>query len=233
MEEKILYIVSTPIGNLGDVTFRAIETLKKVDLILCEDTRVTKKLLDRYKIKKPLLSYHQRSRLSRVDMIIEHMRSGKILALATDAGTPGISDPGNELVAKIIEEFGDAVQVVPIPGPSAITALAQVAAMNMSKFIFLGFPPHKKGRETYFTSMLSSHYPVVYFDSPHRFLKNMELLSKISKKNNRSVNLVVGRELTKMFEQVKRGTIDEVINYFIEHDDKMKGEFVIIADIDF
>lgn len=228
-----MYIVSTPIGNLEDVTFRAVETLKKVDLILCEDTRVTRKLLGRYDIKKPLLSYHQRSRLSRVGAIIEHIRSGKTLALATDAGTPGISDPGNELVAKIIEEFGDEIQVVPIPGPSAITALAQIAAMNMSKFTFLGFPPHKKGRQTYFTTMLSSRYPVIYFDSPHRFLKNLELLSKIAEDNNQSVNLVVGRELTKMFEQVKRGMIDEIIQYFSEHDDKVKGEFVIIADIDF
>ena len=233
MEQKTLYIVSTPIGNLGDVTFRAIETFKKVDLILCEDTRVTKRLLDRYDIKKPLLSYHQRSRLSRVDIIIEHIRGDKTLALATDAGTPGISDPGNELVAKIIEELGDEIQIVPIPGPSAITALAQVAAMNMSKFTFLGFPPHKKGREMYFMAMLSSHYPIVYFDSPHRFLKNLELFSRIAKDANRSVTLVVGRELTKMFEQVKRGTIDEIMEYFTEHQDKVKGEFVIIADIDF
>ncbi|MEA2006712.1 MAG: 16S rRNA (cytidine(1402)-2'-O)-methyltransferase [Patescibacteria group bacterium] len=232
-EEKKFYVITTPIGNLGDITLRALKTLKEVDLVLCEDTRVTRKLLDHYGIKKPLLSYHQRSKPSKTIEIIEQIRDEMTLALVTDAGTPGISDPGNELIEKIIKEFGEGIQVIPIPGPSALTALAQVAAINMSKFTFLGFPPHKKGRETYFISMLSSHYPLVYFDSPHRFLKNLQLLSRLAIEHERTVNLIVGRELTKMFEQVKRGAIDEVVKYFTENEKKIKGEFVIIADIDF
>lgn len=232
-QEKYFYVIATPIGNLSDVTLRAIETLKESDLVLCEDTRVTRRLLDHYEIKKPLLSYHQRSKLSKTKEIIEQIRDDMTLALVTDAGTPGISDPGNELIEKIMEEFGDEIQIVPIPGPSALTALAQVAAINMSKFTFLGFPPHKKGRETYFISMLSSHYPLVYFDSPHRFLKNLQLLSRLANEHERRVSLVVGRELTKMFEQIKRGTIHEVIEYFTENEKKIKGEFVVIADIDF
>lgn len=231
-----LYIVATPIGNLEDITLRALRILREVDLILCEDTRVTKKLLDRYEIQKPLLSYHHHSKLSRVEKIAEHLENGKTLALVSDAGTPGIQDPGNKLIysfllpkTKSSERFprlslGKEINIVPIPGPSAVTTIASVAGINMDKFCFLGFPPHKKGRETFFREVAEAKYPVVYFDSPHRFLKNLELLEKFCP----DAKLIVGRELTKMFEEVVRGGIGEVRKYFENNFEKTKGEFAII-----
>lgn len=228
--KKAFYIISTPIGNLEDVTFRAIETLKSVDLILCEDTRVTRRLLERYSISKPLLSYHQRSKLSRVETIIEHIQNGKTCGLVTDAGTPGISDPGNELIEKIIEVFGDEIKIVPIPGPSALTTLASVAGIDLSKFCFLGFPPHKKGRETFFKRVASSKEPIIYYESPHRFLKNLKLLQKMCQTSEIKKELIIGRELTKMFEEIKRGRPEELIEYYESGDGLIKGEFVVIVD---
>jgi 16S rRNA (cytidine1402-2'-O)-methyltransferase len=236
MENKIigkLYIVATPIGNLEDITLRALRVLKEVDLILCEDTRVTKKLLDRYEIQKPLLSYHHHSKLSRVEKIAEHLENGKDLALVSDAGTPGIADPGNELIAKL-GNWGDEgnwgkrgeFEVVPVPGASAPATLASVAGINMSRFTFLGFPPHKKGRETFFREVAEVKYPIVYFESPHRFLKNLELLEKFKP----DAKLVVGRELTKMFEEILRGEIGEIREKWEKRPEKEKrGEFVIIV----
>lgn len=223
-EKGVLYIVATPIGNLEDITLRALRVLKEVDLILCEDTRVTKKLLDRYEIQKPLLSYHHHSKLSRVEKIVEHLENGKNLALVSDAGTPGISDPGNELIVFLRLNLKN-VEIVPIPGASALTVLASVAGINMSKFSFLGFPPHKKGRETFFRGVAESKYPIIYFESPHRVLKNLELLSKFKP----DAKLIVGRELTKMFEEIVRGSADEILEYYKNNGDKVKGEFVIIA----
>ena len=225
-----LYIVATPIGNLEDITLRALRVLREADLILCEDTRVTKKLLDRYEIQKPLLSYHHHSKLSRVEKIIEHLENGKSLALVSDAGTPGISDPGNELIGKLFEgNWGDKgnqekFEIIPIPGASAVAAMASVAGVNMSHFTFLGFPPHKKGRETFFRGVAEAKYPVIYFESPHRFLKNLELLEKFRP----DAKLVVGREMTKMFEEVKRGDIGEIKGYFEKNPGKARGEFVVI-----
>jgi len=222
-----LYIVATPIGNLEDVTLRALRVLKEADLILCEDTRVTKKLLDRYEIQKPLLSYHHHSKLSRVEKIVEHFENGKNLALVSDAGTPGISDPGNELVAEL-GDWGnrEKFEIIPIPGPSAITTLASVAGINMNRFTFLGFPPHKKGRETFFREVAEAKYPVIYFESPHRFLKNLELLEKFKP----NAKLVVGREMTKMFEEVVRGEVREIRENWEKRENKEnRGEFTIIC----
>ena len=225
-----LYIVATPIGNLEDVTLRALRTLKEVDLILCEDTRVTKKLLDRYEIQKPLLSYHHHSKLSRIEKIVEYLENGKNLALVSDAGTPGISDPGNELVASLLSPkagpldlLRSGLRIIPIPGVSAITSLASVAGINMSRFAFMGFPPHKKGREKFFREVSEMKYPVIYFESPYRFLKNLELLSKFKP----DAKLVIGRELTKMFEETKRGTLVEIADYFKLK--TVKGEIVIVV----
>ena len=217
-----LYIVATPIGNLKDITFRAIETLKGVDLIACEDTRVTKKLLFHYKIEKPLVSFHDRSKLTKFDRIVSEMKNGKKVALVTDAGTPGISDPGNKLVERALEEN---IVVVPIPGPSALTALVSVSGIDMSRFVFLGFPPHKKGRQTFLKEIAVFKLPVIYYDSVHRFMKNLEFLKDLKLDKN----LIVGREITKMFEETVRGSISEVLEYFEENPDKQKGEFVIIV----
>jgi 16S rRNA (cytidine1402-2'-O)-methyltransferase len=222
LEEGILYIVATPIGNLGDITLRALETLKQVDLILCEDTRVTKKLLDRYEIKTPAISYHQHSKIKRVDEIVEKLKSGQKLALVTDAGTPGISDPGNVLVAEVIKEE---IRVSPIAGASAVATLISVSGIDMQKFVFLGFPPNKKGRQTFFKEVLEFNLPVVYYESPYRFIKNLELLKELGCEKN----VIVGRELTKIFEEVKRGDVTDMINYFSQKE-RIRGELVVILN---
>lgn len=228
MEKLNFYIVATPIGNLGDVTFRAIETLKEADLILCEDTRVTAKLLNHYEIKKPLLSYHQQSNSDKVDKIIEKLKEGKVLALVTDAGTPGISDPGNELVAEISKKFKDEIQIIPIPGASAVATLACVAGIDLSKFAFLGFVPNKKGRQTFFKQAINFDFPVFYYDSPYRFLKNVKLCKELCEELGVSREMIVGRELTKMFEEIVRGDLNEIEEYFENKEGRIKGEFVVI-----
>jgi len=140
-----LFVVATPIGNLEDITLRALRVLKEVDFILCEDTRVTKKLLDRYEITKPLLSYNEHNHRARAEEVARELQAGKSIALVTDAGTPAISDPGARLVAAVVEAAPE-VKIVPIPGPSAVAAAASVAGFPADSFVFLGFPPHKKGR---------------------------------------------------------------------------------------
>jgi 16S rRNA (cytidine1402-2'-O)-methyltransferase len=217
----MLYIVGTPIGNLEDLTFRALRTLKEADLIACEDTRVTSKLLKRYEIEKPLISYHQHSKVGKIDQIIEKLQKGENIALVTDAGTPGVSDPGNLLVQEAIE---NGIEVESIPGVSAITTLISISGIDMQKFTFFGFPPHKKGRETFFKKLLSYDHPVMYYESPYRIMKNLNLLREFDDDKK----LIVGRELTKMFEEVKRGKIDEVIEYFGQKE-KVKGELVVIV----
>lgn len=222
MNTGILYIVATPIGNLEDITLRALRILKEVDCVACEDTRVTSKLLSHYEISKPLLSLHQHSGKVQFDKIISQLLEGKNIAYCSDAGTPGVSDPGNQLVAEAVVKD---VAVVPIAGASALTALISVAGIDMQTFNFLGFPPHKKGRETYFKKVAGLDLPAVYYDSPHRVIKNLELLKKFSPDKK----VILGRELTKMFEQVVRGDINEVQKYFEENPTKMKGEFVVIV----
>jgi 16S rRNA (cytidine1402-2'-O)-methyltransferase len=222
MDTGILYIVATPIGNLEDITLRALETLKRADLIACEDTRVTKKLLDRYEIKTQVTSFFQHSKAPKISQILEALKSGKNVALVTDAGTPGISDPGNKLVEQAIIEN---TAVIPVPGVSALTALVSIAGIDMQKFVFLGFPPHKKGRETFFKEVTVLKYPSVYYESPHRVLKNLELLKSLGTEKN----IILGRELTKMFEETVRGKAEEVLKYFSENPGKVKGEFTIIV----
>ena len=156
----MLYIVATPIGNLSDITFRAIDVLKFVDLILCEDTRQTKKLLDHYAISKPLVSYHQHSKIEKIDYIIGELKSGKNLALVSDAGTPGISDPGNMLVEAVLKE---GIQIVPIPGPSAVVTALSASGFPTDTFIFYGFMPHKKGKETLLKQIATSDKVVVFY----------------------------------------------------------------------
>ncbi len=201
-----LYIVSTPIGNLEDVSKRALRTLSEVDLILCEDTRVTKKLLDRYKIKTPTLSYHQHSELKKVEYIIQLLKEGKNLVLVSDAGTPGISDPGNKLIARLIEVEPRSVKIMPVPGASAVTAAASMAGFPMDKFVFLGFPPAKKKRKKFFEEVANSKYPVIFYESPHRIIKSLTELRMLDEQ----MEVVVCRELTKKFETIYRGIVKEV-----------------------
>lgn len=212
----ILYIVATPIGNLKDITYRAIEILKSVDLIACEDTRHTKILLDRYQITKPLVSYHQHSRLTKIDFLITELQNGKDVAVVTDAGTPGISDPAGALIAAAIKVN---IKVVPIPGTSALTTILSVADFQLDKFLFLGFLPKKKGRKTILEYISNNNLPIIIFESPHRILKTLEEL----KQYIGSRSLIVGRELTKKFEEIYRGQISEILPQI-----PSKGEFVIL-----
>lgn len=221
-----LHVVATPIGNLEDMSLRALRILSEVDFILCEDTRVTKKLLEYYKIKTPLISYHQHSQLKKVEYIIQLLREGKNVALVSDAGTPGISDPGGKLIREAWKQCGN-VAIVPVPGPSAITAAASISGFAMDKFLFLGFPPHKKKRKKFFEEVISSKYPVIFYESPHRIGKTLQELSEIMKQGgDETRNIAVCRELTKKFETVYRGTIHEVVKQI--EPKGYRGEFVIV-----
>ena len=219
----ILYIVATPIGNLEDMTLRALRIIKEADCVACEDTRVTSKLLNHYNIKKSLISYHQHSELKKINIIIEKLKEGKNIALVTDAGTPGISDPGNILVSEAVKNN---IEIHPIPGPSALASMISISGIDLQKFLFLGFPPHKKGRETFFKEAVGSRYPVIYYESPHRFIKNLELLKLLECQKS----IIIGRELTKIFEEVQRGSAAEILSYYQENKEKIKGEFVVILD---
>ena len=223
----ILYVIATPIGNLEDISQRALETLKNVNLVLAEDTRVGRKLLNYYKINQKVISYHQHSKPARVREIISLLENGLKIALICDAGTPGISDPGNELIEKIIAELGDRVRIIPIPGPAALTAAASIAGFPMDKFLFLGFPPHKKKRNKFFKQVVDSEYPVIFYEAPYRIIKSLKELQTAVKNSRKKIELVVCRELTKKFETIYRGDIDKVIKEI--EGDKIKGEFVIIA----
>jgi len=219
-----LYVVATPIGNLEDISLRALRILKEADLILSEDTRITKKLLERYNISKPTISYHQHSRLSKISYILSQLKQGKNLALVSDAGAPGISDPGSKLIEEAVKELGNQVEIISIPGPSAITAALSISGLPADKFLFLGFPPSKKKREKFFKEVVNFKYPVIFYESPHRILKSLEKLNEALTKNRK---IIVCRELTKKFEIIYRGDIKETINQLKE--DKIRGEFVVIV----
>ena len=221
------YVIATPIGNMGDITLRAIETLKSVDLILCEDTRETKKILDKYNISKPTMSYHAQSKLSKTDKIFDLLNEGKDLALVSDAGTPGISDPGAMLISKIKEDtyMRDPVNVIPIPGASAVITALSASGLPTHEFTFLGFLPHKKGRETLFKEIAQAKRTMVFYESPHRILKTLESLVKFCP--NKKV--CVARELTKIYEEFQTGTPAEILEYFNKNKDKVRGEFTVIV----
>ncbi len=217
-----LFVVATPIGNMEDITIRALRVLNACDLIVCEDTRVAKKLLFKHDISKPLLAIPQRVADLKIRRVLELLEVGKNVALSTDAGTPGVSDPGNEVVARVIEA---GFCVSPVPGPSALSALLSVAGVNTQEFVFKGFPPHKKGRETFFRNIASSDIPAVYYESPYRVVKNLELLSTLAPEKH----IIVGRELTKFFEEIRRGTVLEVLEYYKNNPGKVKGEFALFV----
>jgi len=224
-----LFIVATPIGNLEDISLRALRILKEVDIILCEDTRVTRKLLSRYDIKTSVLSYHQHSKLKKVNYIADLLEKGKNLALVSDSGTPGISDPGNKLIEFLVKGNINVV-IIPIPGCSALISAASISGFPMDKFSFLGFPPHKKKRNKFFEELLRHlvdlKHPVIFYESPHRIIKTLEEIGNKSQEVNFNLQVIVCRELTKKFETIYRGTINEVIKKI--KDDKIKGEFTII-----
>ncbi len=214
-----LYVVATPIGNLQDITLRALEILKTVDVVACEDTRVTKRLLDHYQIATNTISYHQHSKVGKIDFFVSKLKAGESVALVSDAGTPGISDPGRLLVQAAVNE---GIKVETIPGPSAVAAALAISGLPTDRFIFLGFLPHKKGRETIIKEIAALDNTVVFYESVHRIIKTLEQLRAAGL--NRQ--LVVARELTKKFETVYRGRVDEVLEQLSK--DQIKGEFVVI-----
>ncbi len=222
-----LSVVATPIGNLEDLTLRALRTLREADTVLCEDTRVTKKLLVRYEVETPLLSYHARSGGAKYDKIAALLEAGKHLALVSDAGTPAVSDPGHRLVEHIRERFGAACAIETVPGPSALTAALAVAGMHTHEFVFLGFLPHKKGRETLFAELAVSPRATVMYESPHRLMKTLTTLRELLSPKRR---VAVCRELTKLHEEVVRGPVEAIVQHFEAHPERVRGEFVLIVD---
>ncbi len=220
-----LYIVATPIGNLEDITLRALRILKEVDVILCEDTRTTSKLLNKYDIKNKTMSYHAHSTSGKESAIIKMLREGKNLALVSDAGTPCISDPGVMLVASVREEFGSEAKVVPIPGPSALISALSASGISSAEFVFLGFLPHKKGRETLFKEIALSDRVMVFYESSHRIMKTLVSLETHTPK----VKIMIAREITKQFEEFVDGTATELLEHFNLDKNKQKGEFVVIV----
>jgi 16S rRNA (cytidine1402-2'-O)-methyltransferase len=215
----ILYIVSTPIGNLNDITFRAVEVLKQVDLIACEDTRRTKILLEKFGLAKNLISYYNYNERQRAEEIIRELKSGKNVALVSDSGTPGISDPGFVLIKRAIEEN---ITVIPIPGPSAFVCALVGSGLPMDEFVFVGFLPHKKGRKTKLKKLSDEERTIILYESPHRLIKTLNEILEIF--GDREI--AVAKELTKIHEEFFRGKISEVLKKLTP--DKIKGEFVIV-----
>lgn len=223
----ILYIVATPIGNMGDITLRAIETLKEVSLVVCEDTRVTGALLHKLEIKKTMKAIHQHSQDQAIDDVIRVLEGGQSVAYVTDGGTPGISDPGQKLVqsAKIkMQNSGRELLVFPIPGASAVTAAVSVSGMVEKEFYFTGFLPKKKGRQTELKYLATLKVPIVIYESAFRIEKTLNDLKDYFGDNT---EVFVAREMTKMFEEYWGDDINNVIAELKNH--KLKGEMVIIA----
>lgn len=215
-----LYVVATPIGNLEDLTFRALRVLKEADLIACEDTRRTRTLLARYGISTPTTSYFEHNKLRKGQALVRLLGEGKSVALVTDAGTPGISDPGFLLVR---EARAAAIPVVSIPGPSAVVAALSVAGIPADRFVFEGFLPARSGRRlARLRALKDLETTVVLYEGPHRFLKTLEAIREVFGE----APLVVARELTKQFEEIRAGTPSEQLAYFKER--TPRGEFTIV-----
>ena len=224
MNVGTLSIVATPIGNMEDITLRALRVLKEVDYVLCEDTRLTGNLLKHHGISAKLKRYDAHASERTHEAILTDLESGTHIALVSDAGTPGVSDPGVLLVSLVRERI-PTVRIEAIPGPSAITAAFSIAGISGNSFAFLGFVPHKKGRVTFFRELSSYHMPVMFYESTHRILKTLEALQGLSGTHR----LIIARELTKIHEEVVSGTPSEIRAYFKENPEHVRGEFVIIV----
>ncbi|MCX7705133.1 MAG: 16S rRNA (cytidine(1402)-2'-O)-methyltransferase [bacterium] len=216
----MLFIVATPIGNLEDITFRALNVLRDVDFVVSEDTRETRKLFTHFQIHKPMISYYRGCEKIKSQQILKLLKEGKKIALVCDRGTPGISDPAHYIVRMCHE---NKITVVPIPGPSALTAALSVCGLPLDRFSFYGFIPRKKKEKLeFFEEISKTESPCIFFESVHRFIDTLEVLNRVVPDRK----LVVCRELTKKFEQVIYGTVSELFNELSKS--KMKGEFVLI-----
>lgn len=222
-EEKTinLFLVPTPIGNLKDITLRAIEVLNAVDVILAEDTRTTGKLLKYLEIKRPLQSYHIFNEHKTVEKLVDRMRRGEVLALVSDAGTPGISDPGFLLV-RAAKDAG--LEVNCLPGATAFVPALVNSGLPNDRFTFEGFLPHKKGRKTRIESLLEESRTMIFYESPHRLMKTLEQFAEAFGPDRMAS---VSRELTKIYEENVRGTLQELVEYYKEH--PIKGEIVLVV----
>lgn len=220
-----LYIVATPIGNLQDITFRAIETLKTSDIILCEDTRTTKKLLSHFDIHTKCIAFHKFSTSKDIESILNLFETHEHISLVSDAGTPAISDPGSFLV-ELIREQKPEVSIVSIPGASALTSALSISGLPLSEFTFFGFLPHKKGRQKKLDQALSYSHTIVFYESTHRILKLLEEI----KTRQPERKIIICKELTKMFENVLTGTAEELLTQFAQNPSLQKGEFVLICE---
>lgn len=218
-----LSVVATPIGNLGDLTFRALWNLKECNAVYAEDTRVTLKLLNHYGLRKPVFRLDAATEGKKSQEVLDRIRAGEHVAYVTDAGTPGVSDPGARLVRHIRTNMPEA-KIEAVPGPSALTAALSIAGISADQFLFLGFLPHKKGRQTMLKKIAASKVPVVLYESPHRIIKLLQELEKIALKGNVSI----ARELTKIHEEVLSGTPAE-LRANLESRDAARGEFVVIV----
>jgi 16S rRNA (cytidine1402-2'-O)-methyltransferase len=222
MEKGILYIVATPIGNMGDITKRAAEVLSTVDFIACEDTRVAGGLLHKLEIKKEMVSIHQHSSEEKIDFLIRQLEAGKTVAYVSDNGTPGISDPGQKLVQKARKN--DNIDILPVPGASAVTSALSISGMVEKEFYFVGFLPKKKGRETKFKMLAALDCPFVIYESAPRLEKT---LNDIKKYIGENAEVFIAREMTKKFEEYWSGKVPELILSLKSH--TIKGEFVLVV----
>lgn len=218
-----LYIIPTPIGNLGDFTYRAVDVLKQVDYVLAEDTRTSRVLLQHYEINTPLHSFHQHNEHAKLQGIINDILNGKHVAQVSDAGTPGISDPGFLLTRACLQEN---IPIDILPGATAFVPALLKSGFALHRFIFEGFLPMKKGRATKLQQIAHSDTTTVFYESPHKLLKTLENLSEICDAQNRRIS--VSRELTKKFEETITGPINDVLNHFKKH--APKGEFVVTLE---
>jgi len=228
--KSTFYIVGTPIGNLEDMTFRAIKTLKEVDLILCEDVSNAQKIVKRFEIDTKCTNYFANSKLNKIDKIIEMLLDGKNIALISDAGMPTISDPGSLLIKSLYEakkENEDDIKIKVIPGPTALASAYSLSGFTGNEFTFFGFLPHKKGRETIFKEVVESDRVSIFYESVHRLEKCLESLEKFLEEDRL---VIVAKEITKIHEKVVRGNASEVRDYFQKNKGKIRGEFVILVD---
>lgn len=217
-----LILIPTPIGNLEDITLRAIRMLSEADVVLAEDTRVSGKLLQHLKISKPLWSYHAHNEHKQLNILIQELLQGKTLALVSDAGTPGISDPGFLLVREALQ---NEISVEVLPGPTAFVPALVKSGLPCDTFVYLGFLPEKKGRQTAIKQLAEENKTTVLYESPHRLLKTLEQFKEFLGAERR---ISVSRELTKLFEETINGTVEEVLIHFQTH--PIKGEFVIVVE---
>jgi 16S rRNA (cytidine1402-2'-O)-methyltransferase len=217
-----LYLVPTPIGNLEDITLRAIRVLEEVDGILAEDTRNSGQLLKHLNISKPLYSHHAHNEHTGVPGVIKMLKEGKSLALISDAGTPGISDPGYLLVKACLD---NGIEVESLPGATAFVPALVNSGFPTDRFVYEGFLPHKKGRQTRWKALAEEERTIVLYESPHRLVKALEQIIEFISTDRL---VMVGREISKLHEQMVRGTATEVLAYFVAHPDKVRGEIVIV-----